>query len=44
MPRKKKRLTERETDDLMKKLFPKRVISKAKEVAHEKDVPKKSSK
>lgn len=41
MPRKKKRLIERETIDLMKKLFPKKVITKAKEVAHERDVPKK---
>ena len=39
MPRKKKPITEMKTDEVMKELFPKEVIKKAKEVAHEKDKP-----
>ena len=37
MPRKKKAATELTTDEAMKKLFPKKVVEKAKEVAHEHD-------
>ena len=37
MPEKKKPLTDRPTDEAIKKLFPKKVVEKAKEVAHEKD-------
>lgn len=37
MPRKKKRLTDRPDEEVIKKLFPKKVIDKAKNVAHEKD-------
>ena len=33
----KKKLTELSDPELMKKLFPKKVVSKAKSVAHEKD-------
>ena len=36
MPKKKK-LTDKPTDEAIKKLFPKKVVEKAKEVAHEKD-------
>ncbi len=42
MPRKKKKITERETEDVMKRLFPKRVLTKVKQIAHEKDKPKTS--
>ena len=34
---KKKPATELTTDEAMEKLFPKKVVKKAKEVAHEKD-------
>lgn len=37
MPRKKKAATELTTDEAMKKLFPKKVVDKAKDVAHEHD-------
>ena len=36
MPKKKK-LTDRPTEQAIKKLFPKKVVEKVKEVAHEKD-------
>lgn len=35
--KKKQPLTEQPTEDAIKKLFPKKVIDKAKETAHEKD-------
>ena len=37
MPRKKKKLTEYPDEQLIKKLFPKKVVDKMKEIAHEKD-------
>lgn len=37
MPRKKKRLIERPDEEVIKKLFPKKVVDKAKKAAHEKD-------
>jgi len=37
VPKKKKKLTDLKTEDVMKELFPKKVIAKAKNVAHEKD-------
>jgi len=37
MPRPKKKLTERPDEEVIKRLFPKKVVDKAKEVAHEKD-------
>ena len=37
MPRKKKKLTEQPTEEVIKKLFPKKVVDKLKEVAHGKD-------
>ena len=37
MPKKKKRLIDRPDEEVIKKLFPKKVIDKAKEIAHEKD-------
>ena len=37
MPRKKQRLNELPDEKVIKKLFPKKVVEKAKEVAHEKD-------
>ena len=37
MPRKKKKLTERPDEEVIKKLFPKKVVDKMKEIAHEKD-------
>ena len=43
MPRKKIPVTELPTEEAMKKLFPKKVIEKAKEVAHEKDPPDEPS-
>ena len=43
MPDKKKQLLDLSTPDLLKHLFPKKVIKKAKEVAHEKE-GKKSAK
>ena len=36
MPKKKK-LTDRPTDEAVKKLFPKKVVEEVKKVAHEKD-------
>ena len=40
MPRKKQKLTEMPDDKLIRKLFPKKVVDKAKEIAHEKDYKK----
>ena len=37
MPKKKQKLTEKPTEEAIKKLFPKKVVDKLKEVAHEKD-------
>ena len=37
MPRKKQKLTELPDDKLIRKLFPKKVIDKMKDIAHEKD-------
>ena len=37
MPKKKKPITELTTEEAIRKLFPKKVVDKAKEVAHEKD-------
>ena len=37
MSRKKKRLIDRPDEEVIKRLFPKKVIDKAKKVAHEKD-------
>ena len=37
MPRKKKKLTELPDEEAIKKLFPKKVVDKMKEIAHEKD-------
>ncbi|MGH7931238.1 MAG: hypothetical protein ACREQV_26000 [Candidatus Binatia bacterium] len=37
MSKKKKPVTELPTEDAIRKLFPKKVVEKAKEVAHEKD-------
>ncbi len=37
MPRKKKKLTELTDEKVIRKLFHKKVVDKAKEVAHEKD-------
>jgi len=37
MPRKKQKLTEKPTEEAIKKLFPKKAVDKMKEVAHEKD-------
>jgi hypothetical protein len=37
MPKKKKRLIDMPDEEVIKKLFPKKVVDKAKEVAHEKD-------
>jgi len=39
MPKKRKPATELTTDEAMERMFPKRAIKKAKEVAHEKDPP-----
>jgi hypothetical protein len=38
MAKKIKRLIDLTTEELMKRLFPKKVIEKAKQVAHEKDI------
>ncbi len=40
MPRKKKKLTEQPDEKVIKKLFPKKVVDKIKEIAHEKDKEK----
>lgn len=37
MPRKKQNLTEQPDEKVIKKLLPKKVVDKLKEVAHEKD-------
>ncbi|GEM_PF-3941905 len=37
MPRKKQKLTEQPDEKTIRKLFPKKVVDKLKEVAHEKD-------
>ena len=37
MPRKKQKLTEKPTEEEIKKLFPKKAVDKMKEVAREKD-------
>ncbi|MFC2003435.1 hypothetical protein ACFLV4_05785 [Chloroflexota bacterium] len=37
MPKKKKTARDMTTDELAKRLFPKKVVDKLKEVAHEKD-------
>ena len=37
MPRKKTELTELPDEKLIRKLFPKKVVDKMKEIAHEKD-------
>ena len=37
MPKKKIKITEMPDEKAIKKLFPKKVVEKAKEVAHEKD-------
>ena len=37
MPRKKKKLSELPDEKLIRKLFPKKVVDKMKEIAHEKD-------
>jgi hypothetical protein len=37
MPKKKKRLTELPDEKLIRKLFPKKVVDKMTEIAHEKD-------
>jgi len=37
MPKKKQRLTDKPTEEVIKKLFPKKVVDKVKKVAHEKD-------
>ena len=39
MPKRKKKLTELPDEKLMRKLFPKKVVDKMKEIAHEKDKP-----
>ena len=44
MPRKKKRLIDRPDEEVIKKLFPKKVVDKLKEVAHEKDSKSASQK
>lgn len=42
MPKKRKRITELPTEEAIRKLFPKKMVDKLKEVAHEKD-PKTAS-
>ncbi len=37
MPKKKQKLIDKPDKEVIKKLFPKKVVDKAKEVAHEKD-------
>lgn len=37
MPRRKRKLTEQPDEKVIKKLFPKKVVDKMKEIAHEKD-------
>ena len=46
MPRKKDKLTNKPTEETIKKLFPKKIVDTMKKVAHEKDdtnVPKSAS-
>jgi hypothetical protein len=42
MPKRKKRLIEKPTEDIIKRLFPKKVREEAKKEAHKKDVRKRS--
>lgn len=42
MPRKKQKLTDKPDEEVIKKLFPKKVVDKLKEVAHEKERKKSS--
>ncbi len=42
MPRKPKRAIDLTTEEAIRKLFPKKVVNKLKEIAHEKD-PKSAS-
>jgi hypothetical protein len=37
MPKKKQRLRDKPTEEVIRKLFPKKVVDKMKEIAHEKD-------
>ena len=37
MPKKKQRLIDKPTEEVIKKLFPKKVVDEVKKVAHEKD-------
>ncbi len=37
MPKKKKRVIDMTTEELAKKVFPKKILEKLKEIAHEKD-------
>jgi len=37
MPRKKKKLTEQPDEKVIRRLFPKKVVDKMKEIAHEKN-------
>ena len=41
MPRKKKKLTELPDKEVIRKLFPKKVVDEIERVAHEKDTPQK---
>jgi len=43
MPKKKKPAIDLTTDEVMRKLFPKKIIEAAKKVAHEKDTLEKPS-
>lgn len=40
MPRRKKKATEMTTDELARRVFPKKVVNEVKRVAHEKDEEK----
>lgn len=40
MSKKKKLLADKPTEEIVKKLFPKKIVMKAKKVAHERDVRK----
>lgn len=44
MPRKPKRAIDLTTEEAINKLFPKKVVDKLKEIAHEKDAKSASSK
>ncbi|MBI2851669.1 MAG: hypothetical protein HYX84_01000 [Chloroflexi bacterium] len=37
MPKRKKRLIDMTTEELAKRVFPKKILEKLKEIAHEKD-------